>query len=56
MKNQNYVLKVVDAKKADIKKALKDAGIEVRAITQVYSEEVAGEAKEGGDAEKKSNG
>ncbi len=56
MKNQNYVLKVVDAKKADIKKALKEAGIEVRAITEVYSEEVADEGKEGGDAEKKNNG
>jgi hypothetical protein len=55
MKNQNYVLKVVDAKKADIKKALKEAGIEVRAITEVYSEEVGGEKKEGADAEKKSD-
>jgi hypothetical protein len=56
MKHQNYVLKVVDAKKTDIKKALKDAGIEVRAITEVYSEEVPGQGKEGEDAEKKSNG
>ena len=53
MKNQNYVLKVVDAKKADIKKALKDAGIEGRAITDVYSEEVCGKENEGADAQKK---
>ena len=55
MKHLNYMLKVVDAKKADIRKALKDAGIEVRAITEVYSEEVAGQEKEGKDAEKKSD-
>jgi hypothetical protein len=49
MKLQNYILKVTDATKADIRKALKDAGIKVRAITEIYSEE----AQEGNDAEKK---
>ncbi|MEA2102465.1 MAG: hypothetical protein U9P80_07810 [Thermodesulfobacteriota bacterium] len=50
MKNQSFMLKVTDAKKAQIKKALKDAGIEVRSLMEVYSEEiVSGEEK---DAEK----
>jgi hypothetical protein len=52
VKLQNYILKVTDAKKADIRKALKDAGIEVRAITEIYSEE----AEEGNDAKKKDDG
>jgi hypothetical protein len=43
---------VTDAKKADIRKALKDAGIEVRAITEIYSEDV----EEGNDAKKKDDG
>ncbi len=51
MKHQNYILKVTDARKADIRKALKEAGIDVRAITEIYSEE-AGEEK---DAEKKAD-
>lgn len=53
MKHQNFILKVVDAKKADIRKALKDAGIEVRSISEVFSEDVEGTKKEGDDAEKK---
>jgi hypothetical protein len=52
VKNQNFILKVTDAKKADIRKALKDAGINVRAITEIYSED----AGEGEDAEKKDHG
>jgi len=54
MKYQSFMLKVVDAKKAEIRKALKDAGIEVRALTEVYSEE-SGTPQEGAgtDAEKK---
>ncbi|HOO38175.1 MAG TPA: hypothetical protein PLU81_07395 [Deltaproteobacteria bacterium] len=52
MKHQNFMLKVVDAKKAEIRKVLKDAGIEVRSLTEVYTEEIGGEAKEE-DAEKK---
>ena len=51
VKHQNYILKVTDARKADIRKALKEAGIDVRAITEIYSEE-AGEEK---DAEKKAD-
>ena len=56
MKHQNFMLKVVDAKKAEIRKVLKDAGIEVRSLTEVYSEEIGGEAKEEDDAEKKDKG
>ncbi|HNY66034.1 MAG TPA: hypothetical protein PKM41_11400 [Deltaproteobacteria bacterium] len=52
MKLQSYILKVTDAKKADIRKALKEAGIEVRAITEIYTED----AGEGKDAEKKADG
>ncbi len=39
MKNQNFMLKVTNAKKADIKKALTEAGIQVRSLTEVFSEE-----------------
>ncbi len=52
MKNRNYMLKVVDAKKADIRKALKEAGIEVRSITEIYSEDAVGKGGEGDDAAK----
>lgn len=41
--NINYILKVADAKPADIQKALKDAGIAVRSIQQVYKEGAAEE-------------
>jgi hypothetical protein len=37
--NINYILKVQDAKPVDIQKALKEAGITVRSIQQVYKEE-----------------
>lgn len=40
MKNANFIVKVTDAKKGDIKKALQEAGITVRAIAEVFSEEV----------------
>lgn len=56
MKHQNFMLKVVDAKKAEIRKVLKDAGIEVRSLTEVYSEEIAAQEKEEDDAEKKDKG
>ena len=36
----NYVLKVYDAKIAEIKKALEGAGIKVNSILEVYKEEV----------------
>lgn len=56
MKNSNYILKVTNAKKAEIKKALKDAGIEVRALTEVYSEEIKEEESKQEDAKEKTNG
>lgn len=36
--NANYMLKVEDAKLADIQKALKEAGIKVRSILEVYKD------------------
>lgn len=56
MKHQNFMLKVSDAKKADIRKALKDAGIEVRSLVEVYTEEIEEKGSEGQDAEEKSDG
>ena len=35
---RNFILKVTDAKLAEIKKALKSQGLEVLALTEVYSE------------------
>jgi hypothetical protein len=35
---RNFILKVVDAKLAEIKKALKSQGLEVLALTEIYSE------------------
>lgn len=40
----NYILKVEDAKAVDVQKALKEAGIEVRSIQEVYKEKEAEEA------------
>jgi len=56
MKHVNFMLKVVNAKKAEIRKVLKDAGIEVRSLTEVYSEDIEGEEKEEGDAQKTDKG
>ncbi len=56
MKNQNYILKVTDAKKAEVKKALSDAGIKVRSITEIYSEDVTEERGREEDAEKEHKG
>ena len=42
--NINYMLKVEGAKAADVQKALKEAGITVRSITELHKEEVAEEA------------
>lgn len=39
MKHASYILKVTDARKADIRKALKEAGIEVRALVEIFAEE-----------------
>jgi|WetSurMetagenome_2_1015567.scaffolds.fasta_scaffold00176_19 hypothetical protein len=40
--NVNYMLKVVDAKPADIQKALEAAGIKVKSVVETHKEEVAG--------------
>lgn len=45
MTNINYILKVRDAKLADVQKALQQAGIQVRSILEVFKEETAEEAK-----------
>ena len=43
MKNKvNFIIKTYDAKEREIKKALKDAGIEVRSIGEIYREEEKG--------------
>ncbi len=39
MTNSNFVVKVTDAKLADIQKALLAAGIKVRSIIEVFKEE-----------------
>lgn len=44
--NINYILKVVDAKPVDIKKALTDAGINVREIQEVNKYEETAAAAE----------
>lgn len=38
--NGNFMVKVQDAKLADIQKALEGAGIKVRSIVEVFKEEV----------------
>jgi hypothetical protein len=38
--NINYMLKVEDAKAAQVQKALKEAGINVRSIQELHKEEV----------------
>ncbi|MEW6002657.1 MAG: hypothetical protein AB1638_08445 [Nitrospirota bacterium] len=38
MVTRNFVLKVTDAKLADILKALKAAGIKVRSVIEIYKE------------------
>lgn len=37
--NINYMVKVKDAKLTDVQKALQQAGIQVRSITEVFKEE-----------------
>ncbi len=44
--NINYMLKVEDAKAADVQKALKEAGITVRSIQKLHEEEAEAEARE----------
>ncbi len=38
---RNLMVKVVDAKAGDVKKALKEAGIEVTSIVEVHKEDTA---------------
>lgn len=40
----NFILKVQDAKLADIQKALKDANIAVQSIIEIHKEETAASA------------
>lgn len=37
--NFNYMVKVTDAKLADVQKALQQAGIQIRSILEVFKEE-----------------
>ncbi|MEW6584336.1 MAG: hypothetical protein AB1442_01855 [Nitrospirota bacterium] len=39
MANNNFLVKVSDAKLADIQKALQAAGIKVRSIIEIFKEE-----------------
>ncbi|MEC4676712.1 MAG: hypothetical protein VST72_07345 [Nitrospirota bacterium] len=43
--NSNFILKVEDAKLPDIQKALKQAGIRIRSIIEIFKEETKEEAK-----------
>ena len=51
--NSNFLVKVTDAKMPAVKKALEEAGIEVRSIIAVHKEETGSEmeAAESGDSE-----
>ena len=42
----NFIVKTKDAKESDIKKALKEAGIEVISVATVHKEELKDEQKE----------
>jgi len=44
MTNDNFILKVTDAKLTDIQKALQAAGIKVRSIIEVSKEEKSEES------------
>ena len=45
--NNNYIVKVTDAKLPDLQKALEQAGIKVRSILEVFKEEVPDETAAG---------
>jgi uncharacterized protein YaaQ len=51
--NSNFLVKVTDAKMPAVKKALEEAGIEVRSIIAVHKEETGSEMEvaESGDSE-----
>lgn len=36
----NFILKVIDARMSDVRKVLKDAGINVASIVEVHKEEI----------------
>jgi hypothetical protein len=37
----SYILKVVDAKPSEVRKALEQAGITVRSLAEIHKEEIA---------------
>jgi len=41
--NNNFIVKVTDAKLPDVQKALEQAGIKVRSIVEVFKEETPSE-------------
>ena len=43
MINRNFMVKVTDAKLADIREALKAGGIQIRSIIEVFREEIVPE-------------
>jgi DNA-directed RNA polymerase subunit L len=43
MTNNNFMVKVTDAKLVDVQKALQAAGIKVRSVIEVFKEEVKSE-------------
>jgi len=45
MTNSNFIVKVTDAKLADIQKALQAAGIKVRSVIEVFKEEDKSQGK-----------
>ena len=53
--NNNFLVKVADAKMPQVRKALQEAGIEVRSIILMHKEEVEDEAAPavGGEGENK---
>jgi hypothetical protein len=42
----NFMLKVIDSKMGDVRKALKEAGITVVSIVEVHKEEISGQEEE----------
>lgn len=41
--NNNFIVKVTDAKLPDVQKALEQAGIKVRSIVEIFKEEAPSE-------------
>ena len=42
---RNFMLKVIDSRMSDVRKVLKDAGVNVVSIVEVYKEELPEESK-----------